>query len=82
VENIESIRSDAANRPDDQGRFVIVTFKLRNSTKNKRRFEELESSTGFTVSGTLYLTKDASALLGNPDVVMVTVEAAHIGSID
>lgn len=55
-----------------------LTFKFRNPTKNKNRFEEELGEQSFserdTAVGTLYVEKEALEMIGNPTKLKVTIE--------
>lgn len=57
---------------------IELTFKFRNPTKNKNRFEEELGEQSFserdTAVGTLYVEKEALELIGNPAKLKVTIE--------
>jgi len=52
-----------------------LKFKFERETKNTRRYEEERGDNREFVVGTLYLQKSATAKLGNPDSLKVTIEA-------
>ena len=53
-----------------------ITFHHEKDTKNTRVFEEVTPEDQYPVVGKMYLAKPAMAQLGNPDDIVVTVEAA------
>ena len=58
---------------------IELTFKFKNPTRNKQRFEEELGEQGWsdrdTAVGTLYVEKQALEEIGNPTRLRVTIEA-------
>jgi hypothetical protein len=56
---------------------TVRTFATERETKRMVRFTELPQDDQPILSGTLYVSKEALAKLGNPSSITVTVEASQ-----
>ncbi len=61
---------------------IVLTFKFKNTTKNKHRFEEELGEQSWsdrdTAVGALYIEKGALELIGMPDKIRVTIEPLKV----
>ena len=54
---------------------LTLKFELERETKNKIRFQEVATEDGNPVVGTLYIDKEFTEVLGNPETLTVRITA-------
>jgi hypothetical protein len=67
------------DKPQAKQQHLKVLLVKQRSTTNTVKFEEVTHPDRILVMGTLYVQKKALAMIGNPDLIEVTVRQTGVG---